>query len=140
MLCARQCEVRVKGTSFDIESQRVTGDLDIMVKKLEPWFRQDTDSYDAGPPKVWEGEHAAHGHEQLTVPAGDRRQARLKVVDAILTAVAKEFEREMETRFAHPRQIGRTFAKARGRGDDLSAKVGRRINRQKETHRSSATR
>jgi len=126
--------VRPERTALDLEANRFAGNLDVVMEQFEPRILSDADPYDTSPPKVREGSDPADVHHELAMPSSDRREDILDLTESVVRLLAEEFEGEVKARLADPRQLRRTLAKRRGRVENAAPDVGRKVDRDEETH------
>jgi hypothetical protein len=126
--------MRPKRTTFDVKPNRLTGDLHIVMKQLEPRILRDSEPYDASPPKVRKRPDPAELHHKFTVTSSDGGEDILDFAETIVGLFAEELEREMKARFVDPRQIRRALAERLGCVEHASADFGRQVDRNEETH------
>src|SRR4029078_3379469 len=74
-------EMRPKGPALELAAERVKGDFDVLVQKLERGILAHSHPYDASPTKVRKGADSGDRHEQLAVLDGGLLARRSDSVD-----------------------------------------------------------
>jgi len=123
-----------KRTAVDLEPNRFTGNLYVVMQQLESRILSNADPYDASSPKVRERPDTANVHHELAVPSRHRREDVFDLADSLVRLIAEELEGEMEERLANPGELRSAVTKWRGRACDVAAYLGREIDREKKTH------
>ena len=103
-------EVRPKGPALELAPERVKGDFDVMVQKLETGILAHSHPYDASPTKVRKGTDSSDRHDQLAVLDGGLRQCGGESFDTRFGLLTKEFEREMQPVLGDPAKLRRALA------------------------------
>jgi len=132
--------MRPKWPPLDTDAELLELDLDVVMQQFQARLLFDTHPYDTSPPKVRECADSTERHDQLPVATGDAGSRGLEVINAIVWLLAKEFERQMQSRFVDPGGGGCALSQHGRRGRDLPPHERREVNRQKQSHRRARLR
>src|SRR4051812_22440202 len=104
---ASQREVRSIGPTFELVSESIARQLDVVMEQLQARLLLDAHPDDPGTPKVWKRADRPEMHCGGRMRAREVRHRRGERRDGFVGHVTNELEGQVDLRFGNPADVGR---------------------------------